>query len=356
LIKDQDLIELIEQLREPATLSFQYAHVPQHNRPSGVSSTWDVAEPLKKAMNSHPEFADSFGRIFLGKQLSFSNQYQAMNVLRVALRSGAVEALAWYRRVLATKRAKMRVVAEVYGLWVQERHTFSNGVTLLPVSELPDSPNSMSLKQPDIFRLGIQFPTAVMVELNDVENEASEIGHNRFLEISETMRKTVTAFALSGDAAPTMAVSWQEFVDLELQEAEFGRTWMSSSHEGRFPNHSANVTSEIIDWVEKYLRLPPEVTRVCDVPLSRLNLARRRVTPGDKAIDGSVCLEALLSGRARGEMTHKLSVRAALLLGRSLDERQKIAEKVRKFYALRSDVVHGGADAKANTNHQTAQE
>jgi hypothetical protein len=135
-----------------------------------------------------------------------------------------------------------------------------------------------------------------------------------------------------------MAETWQEFADPDLNAAEFGASWMSNQGEGRLPIVSENVTDEMLDWVEKYLELPSEVANACDVPLARLNLARRRVGSGDKAIDGSVCLEALLSGRSRGELTHRLSVRVALLLERSLDERQKIAEKVRKFYALRSEV------------------
>jgi Apea-like HEPN len=274
----------------------------------------------------------------------------------VALRNDAAEALAWYRRVLATERTKMRVVAEVYGLWLQERHKFSNGVMLLPVSELPDSPNSLALKQLMPLRPGILFPAAVIFELDDVRDEHHEVGHARFVEILEKMRKTVTAFVLAGNAAPTMSAGWQEFVDPELQAAEFGRSWMVSVHEGRLPNHPTNVTEEMFGWVEKYLQLPPEVANACDVPIARLNLARRRIAPGDKAIDGSVCLEALLSGRSRGELTHKLSVRAALLLGRSLEERQKIAEKVRKFYALRSDVVHGSVGKKETANREIAEE
>lgn len=102
--------------------------------------------------------------------------------------------------------------------------------------------------------------------------------------------------------------------------------------------------------VETYLGLPLEVAEACDVPLARLNLARRRLSPGDKAIDGSICLEALLSGKSSEGLTHKLAVRAALLLGSTLLERQAIDQKVRRFYRLRSQVVHGAAngnDAKA---------
>jgi len=113
VITDRDLIELIEQLQSPAARSFQYEHWQGHDRPNDVPTIWDVAEPLKKAMTSHPEFTNSFSRFFLGKQISFACDYQAMNILRVAQRCGPVDALAWYRRILATKRTKMRVVAEV---------------------------------------------------------------------------------------------------------------------------------------------------------------------------------------------------------------------------------------------------
>jgi hypothetical protein len=353
---DEEIIKLIEQLQEPAANSFHYEYVAREERPKDVLPIWDVAKPLKEAMDAHPEFAEPQSKSFLGKHIGFFNYDQSVNLLRVATREGAIGALAWYRRVLATKCTAMRVVAEVYGLWVHERHTFSNGVTLLPALQLPDSPNSLALKQPMPLRLGIDFPVAVMCELDHVSDEDHEIGHKRFLEILDSMRKMVAAFVLADNAAPTVAAGWQDFADTELQAAEYGRSWMTSLHEGRLPNHPANVTDEMLDWVEKYLQLPPAVANACDVSIARLNLARRRVAPGDKAIDGSVCLEALLSGRSRGELTHKVSVRTALLLGRTLLERQEIAEKVRKFYGLRSDVVHGGASKKEAANREIAEE
>ena len=287
MMTDEYLIKLIERLREPAARSFRNEHVAEEKRSRDVQPIWEVAKPLKAAMTSHPEFMEPHSKYFLGKQVAFFNRHQSVNLLRVALRDGGAEALAWYRRIIATERAEMRVVAQVHGLLVQKRHVFSNSVTLLPVWELPDSPNSSSLKQPQTLRLGLEFPAAVMVELRNIENEPHDIGHKRFLETSEMMGKTIAAFVLSEDAAPTMAESWQEFADPELESAEFGRTWMSSQHEGRLPRQPVNVTDEMLDWVEKYLRLPPEVANACEVPLARLNLARRRVAPGTKRSTGA---------------------------------------------------------------------
>lgn len=353
---DEDLIDLIEKLREPAARSLRHESVAQEGRPADVLSMWDVSTPLQAAMDMHPEFAKPLSKFFLGKQLNLSNRYQSMNLLSFAVRFGAAEALAWYRRVVTINSTKMRVVGPVFGLWVRERHTLTNGVTLLPISELPDSPNSVLLKQPVTLGPTAQFPAAVMFELDGVGNEDHTVGHKRFLEISATMRKTIAAFVLSGDAAPSMTESWLEFVDPDLEAAEFGRTWMQSFDESQLPRFPANLTEEALHWVEKYLQLPDEVKNACEIPLARLNFAERRVSPGDKAIDGSICLEALLSGRGGGELTHRLSVRVALLLGHSLGERQQIAKKVRQFYQLRSKMVHGSARENEANHHVVVKE
>lgn len=348
---DEDLIDLIEELHEPASRSFAYQHVSARERPADVPDIWELAERLQACLDAHPDFSKASDKFFLGKQLSFST-HQSVNLLRVAQERGAAKAIDWYRRVIRITCAKMRVVAEVQGLQMQDCHTFSNGIKLLPAAKLPDSANSLVLKRTDYIRMEMHWPTAVMFELDDVEEEHSDIGHERFLEMAEKMRKTVTAFVLSDDAAAVMGAFWAEFVDPELQAAEFGRMWQDSRHEGRFPNAPANVTEEMLNWVEKYLQLPAEVSKACDIPIARLNLARRRLTPEDKAMDGCICLEALLSGDGSGDLTHRLSVRTALLLGRSLDERQKIADQVKRFYNFRSRVVHGGASKSGKENEK----
>ena len=289
--------------------------------------------PVQAAMDGHPEFVQERSSFFLGKQLAFFNHHQAVNLLHVALKSNGDGALEWYRRIRATQRTQIRVVAEIYGLYVKVPVQLSNGVCILPVSMLPDSPNSSSLKGPRYIGPGFGpfMAAAAMVDVGFVEADLDhEKGHARFLEVLDTMRRSVTAFVLSKDAAPTMAQGWQEFVDPELEAAVFGRGWTMSRHEGRHPDHPSEIDDSMISWVEKYLRLPPDVAAACRVPLERLNLARRRISAGDKAIDGSVCLEALLSGKARGELTHRLSVRTALLLGKSLAERTAIRESVQR--------------------------
>jgi GTP cyclohydrolase III len=44
----------------------------------------------------------------------------------------------------------------------------------------------------------------------------------------------------------------------------------------------------------------------------------------------------------KGELTYKLRLRAALLVGTTIEKRHEISEAVKKLYNLRSSVVHGG--------------
>jgi hypothetical protein len=203
---------------------------------------------------------------------------------------------------------------------------------------------------------GQDIPCALIYEIENVQHEDHNVGHQRHVDIADLMRRMLNAYALADHGSPIVTETWTDFIDRDFEAAEFGRTWQNSRTDGARPSHGVEVTQEAMEWVERYLMLPPEVMKACDVPLARLNIANRRISPGDQALDGSICLEALLSGRGRGELTHKLAVRTALLLGKTLDEREAISKKVRKFYELRSAVVHGSGSKNADLDRASASE
>lgn len=53
------------------------------------------------------------------------------------------------------------------------------------------------------------------------------------------------------------------------------------------------------------------------------------------------CLESLLIGKPRGELTETFATRLALILGVSENERHRLYVQGRKIYSLRSDLAHG---------------
>jgi hypothetical protein len=134
---------------------------------------------------------------------------------------------------------------------------------------------------------------------------------------------------------------WLDFTDPELLAGEVAQIWTGARFEGSPSSEFLKVDDQAVTWAELHLNTTGSVRAVMDVALDRLNLARRRRSPGDQAIDASICLEALLGDDNSQELTYKLRLRAALLLGKTLSEREAIRKTVGALYQLRSKVVHG---------------
>lgn len=88
--------------------------------------------------------------------------------------------------------------------------------------------------------------------------------------------------------------------------------------------------------------------------LDRLNSGFRRQSPGDKALDASIALEtALGTADSHGEVTYRLRLRAALILGGLLEDRVSVWKATNRLYALRSAVVHrGGVTGRAGATDE----
>ena len=85
--------------------------------------------------------------------------------------------------------------------------------------------------------------------------------------------------------------------------------------------------------------------------LKRLNRCMLRNEQDDMAIDATIGLEALLSGGAKTEITYTLSNRIGVVFSKNNDTDYKISECrdiMKKIYAYRSTVVHGGKIKEKN--------
>lgn len=79
--------------------------------------------------------------------------------------------------------------------------------------------------------------------------------------------------------------------------------------------------------------------------LRRFGFAADRALPDDEIVDLMIAAEALflseMEDKYRGELRFRLSIRAASLLGTTLDERLRLSKFMRSAYDARSAVVHG---------------
>ncbi len=57
----------------------------------------------------------------------------------------------------------------------------------------------------------------------------------------------------------------------------------------------------------------------------------------------------LVGDDATGEISYRISLRAALFLGNTLDDRKLVRKQVRDLYKLRSQAAHGSRKQQKNT-------
>jgi hypothetical protein len=365
-MSDEALIAELERQRESARQCFAYYDAIREGR--GVLQERpkpdfsEITTSLIAVLKAHPVFGPGRRMFFAHKQLNLHPFWAVGGLLRVTVVSDAPSAVAWLHRLLEVDRADLRMVAVVHGLEVQDTVSLSNGVRLLPLAAAPDSPSLRSLaRQYNTPSFGMEFawmlpPTIAVLDMGTL---AASTDHTRGQAAHDSalgaLLDAARAFTLADHGAPVVGTSWTDFVDPELTVAEPGQMWAGASFEGSLSRaYPLKVDGEGLAWAERYLQMDGQLRRSMDVALDRLNLARRRRSPGDQAVDSGICLEALLSDESSTqELTYKLRLRAALLLGTTLLEREEISRAVRDLYSLHSRVVHGGVRRPKDTLRDT---
>jgi hypothetical protein len=94
--------------------------------------------------------------------------------------------------------------------------------------------------------------------------------------------------------------------------------------------------------VKQFLELPQSFQRRLGVPLSHLNRSRRQYTVEAAAIDLRTALEALLVPDVGQEISFRVSLLGAWMLGNGPEERQRIFHRLQRAYRMGSQAVHSG--------------
>jgi hypothetical protein len=324
----------------------------------------DVKAPtraLEEVLSHHPKFGQ--GRIFrfAAKQLHLHPAGLAPRLILIAAKYGTQYAIDWLNFVFEVERTDLRYVVEVYGVKLSSKIVLPNGVEILAFGDLADSPMSRWLVTYPNIHLPFgsaptswEAPVAAILTTTGVRASDGWLGQSDPSgPMLDQIVSSVMALTIAEENAPYVGRSWVEFTDLRLRLAEPGRSHYGSRSEGALISViPAQIDQTSLDWVNRYLELDDPFRRTLDVAIQRLNTAKRRSELSDKAIEGAICLEALLLGDGiQQELRYRLALRGAKLLGSNLDERLKLRTMLNKFYDLRSTAVHGGRiDAKSATD------
>jgi hypothetical protein len=101
---------------------------------------------------------------------------------------------------------------------------------------------------------------------------------------------------------------------------------------------------DIRAWIEHYQTRAPD--DALGFAIQRFNLCDERKSDDDRLVDAWIALESLLSRKSETEVSYRVALRLATLIGGSASERKATRALAKVSYDLRSEIVHGTPPAK----------
>lgn len=144
---------------------------------------------------------------------------------------------------------------------------------------------------------------------------------------------------------------YRVFESLTWNPTGFGRFGMRNAQSSLL-GPTYKLTSEEVPslrslWNHIVGRSGPATGRL-GTAIARFNSTYDRVRPEDRIIDLTIALEALLmTDNDQQELSYRLALRGAALLGDAPDQRESLFRDLRNLYHVRSRLAHGCSLAKA---------
>lgn len=307
---------------------------------------------LRLSLETHGVFGKGRHAFAGAHQLQLHPSMLSRHINRALRSRGPEDTLRWLHDIFTVEQVVSRQCAELLGAKIDHAMDLANGVQLLPFANMRSSWHADQLK----YLYNAPRPL-ISTEQHDVVGMIQTVTVSFSTDL-RTYRHDYSAFSdialgitVAADAAPVVGVAWSEYEDTDLADAEMGWSHMPRRYEGRPPQfQTVDLGDEHALWIDRFLSLSGTTKRACAIAAGRLNSARRRIEPGDSAIDIATALEALLAtSDEKAEITYRLRLRAALLLGTHYQERLEISNRMNDLYKLRSKVVHGDNLAATGT-------
>jgi hypothetical protein len=108
-----------------------------------------------------------------------------------------------------------------------------------------------------------------------------------------------------------------------------------------------DLAREIRSWIERFDQ--GQSDDALGFAIQRFNLCDERTRDDDRVVDAWIALESLLSRKGETEISYRVALRLAILLGRSDAERTAVRKSAKESYNLRSEIVHGTPPTKRST-------
>jgi hypothetical protein len=296
----------------------------------GRRSREDVIEPAIRALlSSVPKLQDN-AMLQIGNIRMSAVWTLPQFVLNRARTKGPDDAVRWLNKVLSAPKVSILRVMPLWGLDVSQALDLTERIRLVPLSDLPNLPPH---SEPMGSRLGFDVPmyqleppkTALVARIEqELINSSNDVSEYDFSidALLEELRLCLSLVCPSAIvAAPRQSLFEDpDFADLAKLSGFVWRTIDIRPIDLR--SFGAFDVDRAQRLVRGYLALDADTRRRIHLALDRFDRALRRHTPGDAAMELAITLDSLL-GDGEGELTWKVGLRSALLVGGTKSERSE---------------------------------
>ncbi len=322
---------------------------------------WNIIGPVVAAMKADPKLSNigSLKQLSLGssegKQLHDTLLASAL-VKRTKSLSSATAAVQELLDLVRENSSHARIVMVLAGAEVKEPVELMPGVTLAPFKDLEPPSWMEDFAESRLWPLSRSFqrvaPSAALIKQVPFKPAfiSEDHGESQFPLQDVTLLRTVAHCIAVASGRPTAIFKvWIEDDDPRLPLITSGISYSDP----RWGSGTAAVHAVDVDCIRAAVLAYQgfqgrEECLDIDIALERLAGAWSGWYREERAIDLGIALEAILMHTSGGrqddnnEISYKIGIRAAWLLGATPEERVAIFRQVRYLYRLRSQAAHSG--------------
>jgi Apea-like HEPN len=299
-----------------------------------------------------------------GGAFGFYPNFVSQDLVRHILESeNPAQAIRWLQKILNASEAFGTSITSLWGVPVVERIALTDNVDIVPMADLPDSPQKQwAAAAPQVgfnsllpSALGLEPPVSALVTRTrispivvppDQQTTAAPQNNVDYLRTYELFREITLALTAVGPRVPIQVGHWFTFEDPDFQRISLVNGTRTQSLLEIIPRSRLEYPPldpiEGPSIVQGYLALHGRTRNVVRVALQRIIQAQIRHGVGDRAVELCTALESLLGDNQTTEMTHNIKSRSARLFGGDQETRVRISALIAKAYDIRSSLVHTG--------------
>ncbi len=330
----------------------------------------ETIQPIIDLLQFAPEIYSVTNQYMVGaekyNQAKMSPGIIARHLVYDAVENSPEAALRKLSDLTKENKGRYRLTAILSGVTVKEKTQITRDIFIAPFGydDLPFALPNIQRPLPGMIVNHLQpMPTAFLFFEADYKPLFEDTGLGDYqapkkqVEMLVTMADIVSV--ISSNAVAILGM-WIKSEDRHLP-ARLGALSFSDPAWGSGPINTAvdfdvEKTRVFAKKCKSFSENQAKDWEVIKIAMSRLNRSRRHTQLEDRAIDiGTICELILmhdLSDSSNTEISFKLAMRGAWLLGNSVDERKDIFAQLQSAYKKRSIAVHRGK-FKNSTREQT---